>query len=120
MKDQSNQTEHKSPADAAAWKDIVSQYQKPSTWRALWPILNTLGPYSAIWYLMYLSLAVSWWLAVPLAVLAGAFFVRTFIICHHCGQRSFFKTPTADNTLGFITLELNFKADHHWRPEYGL
>ena len=28
---------------------------------------------------MYLSLVVSWWLAVPLAILAGAFLVRVFI-----------------------------------------
>ncbi len=120
MKDQSNQTEHKSPADAAAWKDIVSQYQKPSTWRALWQILNTLGPYSAIWYLMYLSLAVSWWLAVPLAVLAGAFLVRVFIIHHDCGHGSFFKSRRANNTLGFITGALTFTPYHHWRWEHAL
>ncbi|NQU12291.1 fatty acid desaturase, partial [bacterium] len=55
------------------WKPIVARYQRPSRWRSLWQIVNTLGPYAGLWYLMYLSLAVSWWLTVPLAVLAGGF-----------------------------------------------
>jgi omega-6 fatty acid desaturase (delta-12 desaturase) len=72
--------------DIAAWKEIVAKYQKPSTGRALWQIVDTLGPYTLLWYLMYLSLAVSWWLTVPLAILAGAFLVRVFIIFHDCGH----------------------------------
>ena len=77
-------------AGAAAWKEIVVQFQKPSTGRAVWQIVNTLVPYALLWYLMYLTLAVSWWLTVPLAMLAGAFLVRVFIIFHDCGHGSFF------------------------------
>src|SRR5688500_5726221 len=74
-------TGHNRP-DAATWKQIVLAYQSASTGRALWQTVNTLGPYALLWYLMYLSLSVSWWLAVPLAVLAAAFHVRVFIIHH--------------------------------------
>src|SRR5713226_9648462 len=63
-------------AKSPAWKAIVARYQKPAVWRAIWQLLNTLVPYAGLWYLMYLSLAVSWWLAVPLAILAGGFMVR--------------------------------------------
>ena len=35
---------------------------------------------------MYVSLTVSYWLVVPLAIVAGAFFVRVFIILHDCGH----------------------------------
>src|ERR1700739_4628747 len=59
-----------------AWKEIVARYQKPSVGRGVWQIVNTLVPYVALWYLMHLSLAVSWWLTVPLAILAGALLVR--------------------------------------------
>ena len=45
-----------------------------------------------LWYLMYLCLPVSWWLVVPLAVLAGGLLVRVFIIFHDCGHGSFFKS----------------------------
>ena len=66
--------------DIGEWKTIVAEFQKPSTGRAVWQIINTLGPYTLLWYLMYRSLAVSWWITVPLAMLAGAFLVRVFII----------------------------------------
>ena len=110
----------KRQADAAAWKEIVAKYQKPSTWRALWQVVNTLVPYAALWYLMHLSLAVSWWIAVPLAILAGAFLVRMFIIHHDCGHGSFVKSRKANDTLGFITGVLTFTPYHHWRWEHAL
>src|ERR1039458_225564 len=79
-------------AENAAWKAIVAEYQKPSLGRALWQIINTVVPYGALWYLMHLCLPVSWWLVVPLAVLAGGFLVRLFIIFHDCGHGSYLKS----------------------------
>src|SRR4029077_7056387 len=79
---------------------------------------NTLVPYAVLWYLMYLSLAVSWWLAVPLAVLAGGFLVRAFIICHDCGHGSFFGSAKANAALGFITGVLTFTPYQHWTWEH--
>ena len=66
-------------------------------------MVNTLGPYALLWYLMYRSLTVSWWLLIPLAVLAGAFTVRIFIIFHDCGHGSYFRSRTANSVVGFIT-----------------
>src|SRR5882724_8170739 len=120
MSDNFSSTQPKSPADEAAWKEIVAQYHKPSTWRALWQLVNTLGPYAALWYLIYLSLAVSWWLVVPLAILAGAFLVRIFIIHHDCGHGSFLKSRKANQRLGFITGALAFTPHQHWRWEHAL
>jgi len=104
--------------DTAAWKKIVAQYQKPSLRRALWQMVNTIGPYIALWYLMYVSMAVSWWLTVPLAILAGGFMVRVFIIFHDCGHGSFFKSRKANNILGFITGVLTLTPYSHWRGEH--
>src|SRR5579862_3112339 len=94
--------------DAAAWKGIVAQYQKPSRWRAAWQIMDTVIPYAALWYLMHLCLSVSWWLVAPLAVVAGAFLVRVFIIFHDCGHGSFFKSRMANDIVGFISGILTF------------
>jgi acyl-lipid omega-6 desaturase (Delta-12 desaturase) len=106
--------------DNAAWKEIVAKYQKPSTWRALWQIIDTLIPYGVLWYLMYLSRAVSWWLVLPLAVLAGALLVRVFIIFHDCGHGSFFKSRRANDTVGFLAGLLTFTPYYHWRWEHGV
>ncbi len=56
------------PAASAEWKKIVLEYQKPSTARGVWQIVNTLAPLALTWYLMYLALPISWWLVLPLAV----------------------------------------------------
>jgi len=104
--------------DAAAWKSIVAKYQQPSVWRALVQVLDTLVPYAALWYLMYLSLAWSYWITLGLAILAGMFLVRVFIIFHDCGHGSFFKSRTANDILGFITGVLTFTPYYHWRWEH--
>ena len=75
--------------NTAAWKRIVVRYQQPFCWRAVWQLVNTLVPYAALWYLMYVCVAVSYWLVVPLSILAGGFMVRLFIIHHDCGTVHF-------------------------------
>lgn len=105
---------------AADWKKIVLEYQKPSTARAVWQVVNTLGPLMLIWYLMYLCLPISWWLVVPLAMLAGGFLVRTFIIFHDCGHGSFFKSRTANDIVGFITGLLTFTPFYQWRWDHAI
>ncbi len=106
--------------DNAAWKEIVARYQKPSVGRGVWQIVNTLVPYAALWYLMYVCLSVSYWLVVPLAVLAAGFLVRLFIIHHDCGHGSFLKSCRANDILGFITGVLTFTPYYHWRWEHAL
>ena len=103
-----------------AWKAIVAKYQKPSVPRGVWQILNTVIPYVALWYVIYLTLGIAWWLAVPLIVLAGGFLVRLFIIHHDCGHGSFFKSTAANHILGFVTGVLTFTPYHHWRWEHAL
>lgn len=104
----------------AAWKEIVARYQKPSVGRGVWQITNTVVPYVALWFLMYFSMAMSWWLTIPLAILAGALMVRVFIIFHDCGHGSFFKSATANHILGAITGVLTFTPYYHWRWEHAI
>ncbi len=103
-----------------AWLDIVAKYQKPVWWAAMWQVINTVVPYAALWCLMYFSLRVSWWLAVPLAVLAGGFLVRAFIIFHDCGHGSFVPSAKTNDALGFLTGVLTFTPYYHWRWEHAI
>ena len=108
------------PADASSWKQIVAEYQHPSPRRAVWQILNTLVPYALLWYLAYRTLAVSIWITLPIAILAGALLVRVFIIFHDCGHGSFFKSRTANDVVGFIAGMLTFTPYFHWRWEHAI
>jgi omega-6 fatty acid desaturase (delta-12 desaturase) len=103
-----------------AWQDIVDRYQKSEVWPGVWQVSNSLLPFAALWCLMYFSLRVSWWLAVPLAVLAAGFQVRIFIISHDCGHGSFFPSRRANEILGFITGVMTFTPFYHWRWEHAL
>lgn len=103
-----------------SWKEAVARYQRPAVWRGIWQILNTLLPYAGLWYLMYRSLAVSLWLALPLAVLAGGFMVRIFIIFHDCTHGSFFRSARANALLGNLTGVLCFTPFYRWRWEHSV
>ena len=102
------------------WRKLVVKFEKPSLGPAIWQLVNTLVPYGVLWYLMYLSLAWHWWISLPLAMLAGAFLVRVFIIFHDCGHGSFFKSPRANAITGFITGVLTLTPFHHWKWEHAI
>jgi omega-6 fatty acid desaturase (delta-12 desaturase) len=120
MKDEAKTTVPKPPVDNSVWKAIVAKYQEPSIWRALWQIINTVAAYGLVWYLMYLSLSVSWCLVVPLAILAGGLLVRVFIIFHDCGHGSYFKSRAANDAVGFLAGILTFTPYYHWRWEHAI
>jgi omega-6 fatty acid desaturase (delta-12 desaturase) len=105
---------------SSEWKEWVAPYQSPSLRRSIWQVVSTLVPYAALWYLMYHLIAISYWLTLPLAILAAGFLVRGFILFHDCGHGSFFKSRKANSVLGFITGVLTFTPYHHWRWEHAM
>jgi omega-6 fatty acid desaturase (delta-12 desaturase) len=120
MKTESDPAEGSTHANVASWKAIVAEYQKPSTKRAVWQLVNTYGPLVLLWCLIYYTLPISWWIALPLAALGGAFLVRVFIIFHDCGHGSFLKSRRANDIVGFISGMLTFTPYHHWRWEHSI
>lgn len=75
-----------------SWRKIVAQYQQPCLKKSVWQITNTVVPYIGLWAIMYLTMTVSWPLTIALAILAGLFLVRVFIIFHDCGHGSYFRS----------------------------
>jgi omega-6 fatty acid desaturase (delta-12 desaturase) len=102
------------------WKEIVAKFQVPSVARATWQMVNTLVPYILCWYLMWRSLEVSYWLTLAIALLAGLFLVRAFIIFHDCCHGSYFKSKRANDIVGFITGMLTFTPYGHWRWQHNV
>src|SRR5271169_3633872 len=120
MSDVSGLTQGDRPANSSAWQEIVATYRQPCLWRSVWQIVDTLVPYAALWYLMYRSLSVSYWITLPLVVLAAGLLVRVFIIHHDCGHGSFFKSQKANDIWGFITGVLTFTPYYLWRWEHAI
>jgi omega-6 fatty acid desaturase (delta-12 desaturase) len=107
-------------AERQRLRAVLIRFQKPSASRALWQVSNTLVPYALLWVAMYFAKEVSLWLAVPLAVLAGALLVRVFIFFHDCGHGSFFKSPWANSAFGFVCGVLTFTPYYHWRWQHAI
>lgn len=108
----------KKPPETSGWKDIVRRYQLPSKRKSALQLANTLIPYALLWVAMHFAIAVSWWLVVPMAMLAGAFLIRTFVIFHDCTHGSFFKSKRANEVTGFLTGVLTMTPFHQWRMEH--
>lgn len=105
---------------SVSWRDLVKPYQSSETRRSVWQIANTLLPFFALWYLMYLSLAVSYALTLGLAVVTAGFMVRVFIIMHDCGHGSFFKSARANHIVGTICGILANTPYHQWTREHAI
>jgi acyl-lipid omega-6 desaturase (Delta-12 desaturase) len=101
-------------------KENVTRFQVASLGRARWQLINSFVPYVLLWVAMVYALAVSYWLMLPLALLAAGFLARIFIIFHDCGHGSFFKSQRANNALGMIAGLLNLTPYRHWRWQHAL
>jgi acyl-lipid omega-6 desaturase (Delta-12 desaturase) len=102
------------------WKEHLAPYQEPNLARSLWQVADTLIPYFTIWFLMFLVLDLSYWLEIPLILLAGLLLIRTFIIFHDCGHGSFFRTKKANDAMGTFLSLLVFTPYLHWTREHAL
>ena len=108
------------PSASDTWKAAVARHRQPVLRRSLWQLLNSLIPYFVLWGLMIETLAVSYWLTLPLALIAAGFLVRIFIIFHDCGHGSFFRSRRANRLTEFVTGVLTFTPYRQWRHEHAL
>jgi hypothetical protein len=75
-------------------------FQAPILARSLWQLATSVGGFFATCTAMYLCLAVSIWITLPMSVLAAGFLVRIFIIQHDCGHGSFFRSRRGNELTG--------------------
>jgi len=106
--------------DAGNWRAVVARYQHADVRRSVFQIVNTLVPLAAMMYVMYLSLAWSYWLTLALAVPTAGFMVRTFIIMHDCGHGSFLPSQRWNNIVGWVTGVLTATPYSEWRHEHAI
>jgi omega-6 fatty acid desaturase (delta-12 desaturase) len=104
----------------SSWRDAVKKYQDPDIRKSIWQLINTLVPYFLLWVGMILVIDYSYWLVLPMALLAGGLLVRIFIFFHDCGHYSFFKSAKANHTLGSLMGILVFTPYYHWRQSHAV
>ncbi|HEX4682301.1 MAG TPA: fatty acid desaturase [Gemmatimonadaceae bacterium] len=112
--------EERGEAAGVDWKLIISRYQRPDTRRAMTQLATTLLPLAAVFFLMYRSVALSYWATLALALPAAGLLVRTFIIMHDCAHGSFLPSKRANTFIGWATGVLTLTPFGQWRHDHSL
>ncbi len=102
------------------WQQAVKKYQKNDLRISLWQMLNSIAPYFILWYLAYRSLEIHYGLTLLIAIVAGGFAMRIFIIFHDCGHGSFFKSRWANDLVGVLTGIITFTPYYAWRHAHAV
>ncbi|AXS42755.1 fatty acid desaturase [Breoghania sp. L-A4] len=95
-------------------------FRAPNSLRAISQILTTTAPFLILCAAMYLTIDVSYWITLALAVPTGGLVIRFFIIQHDCGHGSFFTSKTANDLTGRILSVLTITPYAYWRRAHAL
>jgi omega-6 fatty acid desaturase (delta-12 desaturase) len=103
-----------------AWRDVLAPYARAHLGRSLLDIATSVLPYVTLWALMYLALDVSYLLVLALAIPAGGFLLRTFIVFHDCAHGSFLPSKRANAWLGATLGLAVFQPFGSWRHSHAV
>jgi omega-6 fatty acid desaturase (delta-12 desaturase) len=105
----------------SAIREILASYQRPSIPRSVWQIVNSLVPFIATWALAaYLYSRVSYWIVLPVVILAAGFMVRLFILFHDCCHGSFFEAKAANDWVGRTLGVIVFTPYDYWKHDHSV
>lgn len=102
-------------------KNLLMQLKKfsaPSIKRSITQLGLTAGVFVGLWVLMWFSLSWSYWITLALAVPAGGFMIRLFIIQHDCGHGSYFRSAMVNNWVGRVLGVFTLTPFDYWRREH--
>jgi omega-6 fatty acid desaturase (delta-12 desaturase) len=108
------------PIDQTFWNSVIPKYQAPRVRSSVWQIANSFLPFFAIWYLMALSVEVSYLVTLALSPIAAGFMARIFIIQHDCGHGSFFSRPRLNEAVGRVLGVLTLMPFGYWRSTHAI
>jgi acyl-lipid omega-6 desaturase (Delta-12 desaturase) len=102
------------------WREALDPYAQPRLSRSAIDLATSLLPYLVLWVLMYKALDVSYLLVLALAVPAGGFLLRTYIVFHDCAHGSFLPTRRANAWLGSTLGVVVFSSFAAWRHSHAV
>ena len=105
---------------ARDWVKILAKYREPDQLRSVLELAITVVAYVGLWVLAFLALSVSYWLTLAIALPAGAFLVRLFLVQHDCGHQAFFKNRRINNWVGRIMGVLTLTPYAVWQKAHAI
>jgi omega-6 fatty acid desaturase (delta-12 desaturase) len=104
----------------AVWKSLVVKYHTPHPRKSIWQFANTVIPFFLLWYLMYLTLEVSYGFTLLLAFPTAGFLIRLFIIQHDCGHGSFFHSRKVNDWVGLWCSLFTWTPYYYWQKGHAI
>lgn len=95
-----------------------NKYTRTSNKKAIIQVLNSFGPFIALWVLMYLAYDYSYWLTMGLGIINAFFLVRIFIIQHDCGHRNFIGDSRLRDVIGYISSLFSTIPYRYWAKSH--
>ena len=108
------------PPDVIDWREVMSPYASSRPTRTLVEVATSVLPFLAGWGLMYLTLDVSYWLVLAIAIPTAGFLMRIFILFHDCTHGSLFESPRANRWAGRLFGMFVFQPFSNWRRHHAL
>lgn len=105
-------------APARNWIKTLAAYRHPSTIRSLFELTVTLVPMLLLWGAAVWATSVSYWLTLPISVIASGFLVRLFMIQHDCSHGAFFKSRRANDWTGRLIGVLTLTPYDLWKRSH--
>jgi acyl-lipid omega-6 desaturase (Delta-12 desaturase) len=93
----------------------VAPFREPRQARSLFELAVTAGPFAMLWLLTWAALDAGHALGLLLALPAGAFLLRLFLIQHDCGHGAFFPRQASNDWVGRTLGVLTFTPYEYWR-----
>lgn len=104
--------------DPRALARDLARYRTPSVGRSLFELVVTIVPMFVLAGASWAGLAAGYPAALLLAVLAGGFVLRLFIIQHDCGHGAYFRSRRANDWLGRALGVLTVTPYDVWRAAH--
>ncbi|HLN23440.1 MAG TPA: fatty acid desaturase [Patescibacteria group bacterium] len=107
------------PQGVEEWNRLLRPYTSPVAAKSLLQLAVTLGLFFACFAAMLVvESAYGYWAGLALALPAGLFLVRIFIIQHDCGHYAFFRQRWANDWVGRVLGVLTLTPYHWWKRDH--
>jgi omega-6 fatty acid desaturase (delta-12 desaturase) len=107
-------------AQSRYWARLLAPYTTPDSRSAWFQLLTTAALFATCWLLMLLSLGGPYWLTLLAALPAAGLQTRLFMFQHDCGHGAFFRSRTANNTVGGLIGVLTLMPYRYWRRTHAI
>jgi omega-6 fatty acid desaturase (delta-12 desaturase) len=110
-----------SPIEARRWTQILGRYREPSRARSVLELAMTAAPLVALWAAAWFAYSLGhWWVSLLIAIPAGGFLVRLFLIQHDCGHGAFFPHKRVNDWIGRVISVLTMTPYDFWRRTHAI